>query len=523
MNPYALLPLSGFVVNLALAASVFARSPRALTNRLYAALALSLAYWCVLKFAWRLTGDEATATILFRASAPGWCSLATLYLHFVLEFTRVPGSPSRKAPLIALHTVGALFAASAFVPGAMLHRMVRAPWGYIHEPGPAYRAFSVFFIVTFLVAVVRLVQARQRARSASMRAQCSYVLVGIAFPLLGGVVTNMLLPMAGIRVLELGEVLSTVNAAVVAYAMVRRGLLAVSLEEAAETIIETMGDSLLVVNRGGDVVLANGAATRLLGFESGEVVGRPVAQFVRSGLFATAADSTQRGLLTEEGAFLTRGGEEVSVLLSLSPVRDPDGVLLGLVLVAKDIREMRRVMDALASANERLELQSITDELTRAANRRAANQRLEMEFKRAIRYGRSLSVAVVDLDEFKAINDTRGHPTGDAVLQAVATAMQASVRATDVVARWGGDEFLAILPECDATAARVASERLLDAIRSAKVDGVVRISASIGVATMDPEHAVADADALIKRADDALYVAKRAGKGQASHGAKEPP
>jgi len=516
VNPYIALPLSGFVVSIALAAAVYARSPRARVNQTYALLSLAVAYWSILKVAWRLTNDADAARMLYELSAFGWCAVPSFYMHFVLEFTRSPGtSTSRRLPW-ALHVLSSAFASAAFVPGLMVKRMVPEPWGYSHVPGPLYRMFTLYLLGLFVTAALLLLRARRRARSVSYRAQCTYILVGIMFPLVGGVVTNMLLPILGFHVVELAEVMFTVNAGIVAYAMIRRGLLSVSLEEAAEAIIATMADSLLVVDRGREIVLANQAAQKLLGEPNDRIVGQPASRFVRSMQTTGTSDSTLQGFRTAETEVMPTARDPVPVLLSLSPVRDPDGVPIGLVLVAKDIRDIRKVMDDLESANEKLEHLAVTDELTQAFNRRAGNRRLEEEFVRAVRYSRPLSVAVVDLDNFKSINDGLGHATGDEVLKGVAAAMHTSVRGTDVVVRWGGDEFLAIFPECDVAAAQRAGERLLEVIASVKVPGLPRVGASVGVATVDPEHPCADADALVKRADEALFVGKRAGKGRVS-------
>ncbi len=514
MNPYALLPLSGFVVNLLLAVAIVARHPRALANRLYGLLCLALAYWSIVKFAWRLVPDEATASLMFRLSAPGWCLLPSIYLHFVVVFTRAPAKSLRARLPWFGHAAGVLFAATALLPSALLRGMVREPWGYVHIPGPAYRAFSLYFIATFIVAIAVLVRARAQSRQEAFRTQCGYLVAGILWPLLGGVVTNMLLPMAGLHVLELGEVLSTLNAAVVGYAMIHRGLLAVSLEDAAETIIHTMGDALLVLDPAGSIVLANDAAQRLLGMPGEKLLGRPAKQFVRAPEIADLTAPHGVTLRPMDAQFLPEKGEPVSVLVSLREVRGSYRELLGRVLVAKDIREMRQVMNDLSLANAKLERQAVTDELTGVSNRRDGNQRLAAEFARAKRHSRPLAVGIVDLDGFKTINDTLGHPVGDDVLKAVASALRGELRTQDMVARWGGDEFLVLLTECDAEAAKIAAERLLRAVRSCAVPGGdCTADASIGFATSPPDSPLASVEALVRLADEALYEVKRSGKG----------
>ena len=152
---------------------------------------------------------------------------------------------------------------------------------------------------------------------------------------------------------------------------------------------------------------------------------------------------------------------------------------------------------------------AITDPLTRVFNARAFSDRLSQELARNRRYKRPLALLYLDLDNFKALNDTRGHQTGDAVLRLVADSMRAAVRDTDVVGRMGGDEFAVLMPETDGALASAAAKRLADSIASA-FQGTPSISASIGVVAF--ADTAASTDEILRRADQAMYEAKRAGK-----------
>ena len=149
------------------------------------------------------------------------------------------------------------------------------------------------------------------------------------------------------------------------------------------------------------------------------------------------------------------------------------------------------------------------DVLTNVLNTRAFADRLGQELERNRRYPRPLALMYMDLDDFKAINDTHGHQTGDAVLQLVADAMRTSVRTADVVGRLGGDEFAVLMPETDAPLADAAAKRLVAGLRSA-FKGTPSVTASIGVVSLTATDA--NTDALLRRADQAMYDAKKAGK-----------
>lgn len=163
---------------------------------------------------------------------------------------------------------------------------------------------------------------------------------------------------------------------------------------------------------------------------------------------------------------------------------------------------------------EALRAQSIKDPLTGLYNRRYLNEMLEREIRRAIRADHPLGLLMLDLDHFKKFNDTFGHEAGDAVLREAATFLIKSIRAEDVVCRFGGEEFVVILPTADLKAAHMRAERIRSKVRELKVthqgQPLGTISVSIGVAVL-PLHGSASAE-LLEAADAALYRAKKEGR-----------
>ena len=167
------------------------------------------------------------------------------------------------------------------------------------------------------------------------------------------------------------------------------------------------------------------------------------------------------------------------------------------------------------SLHERVTEQAITDELTGLANNRALRSWLDNEVERAGRFGHELSVVMLDLDNFKAVNDTHGHLQGDEVLRMIGRVLREESRGIDEPARYGGEEFAVGLPETGAAGAFEVAERIRARIESTDVDmvegsGKMRVTASLGVATL-PDCGT-DAHSLFSAADEALYAAKRGGK-----------
>ena len=171
--------------------------------------------------------------------------------------------------------------------------------------------------------------------------------------------------------------------------------------------------------------------------------------------------------------------------------------------------QMLALLQRLDRAEERLRALSITDELTQAYNRRYFISLAEGELARIRRYGGTCSLAILDLDRFKQINDTHGHLAGDEALRAFSRLCQQHLRAADTFARYGGDEFIVLLPGASPEMARGVVDRIRLTLASDS-DGELRLSA--GIAGFDP--VAANLDQLVKRADDALYAAKRSGGNQ---------
>ncbi|WP_022949330.1 diguanylate cyclase [Methylohalobius crimeensis] len=180
--------------------------------------------------------------------------------------------------------------------------------------------------------------------------------------------------------------------------------------------------------------------------------------------------------------------------------------------LAKERTELEHKAKELALANRKLEQLANTDLLTGLPNRRYAQRRLQQELTTARRHAQPLGIMVLDLDHFKDINDTLGHTAGDEVLQHAARIMQKALRASDVLCRWGGEEFLAIVPNTDLADTRKLAERIRGQLaehQPAELTLKRPVTVSIGVGTFPP---AADLEQLLRLADDALYHAK--GKGR---------
>jgi len=268
----------------------------------------------------------------------------------------------------------------------------------------------------------------------------------------------------------------------------------------------------------GRFVTANPASARMHGYDS-------IEEFLRVRVADLYADPSQRkdlsdkliarGRLEQEEIRLRRkDGTEFWGAVTAQAVRDESGQICYFDGHMEDITARKLAQEALQEANRRLEELATTDELTGLWNRRRLGEMLKTEIDRALRQETALAIAMFDVDQFKATNDAYGHALGDQVLREVARMFRGAARATDVVARYGGDEVVVLMPDTSAVEAVAAAERIRQAVDHQVVsDGhsSVRVTLSAGVAALKLDETDMP-DTLLCAADEALFAAKHSGR-----------
>lgn len=196
---------------------------------------------------------------------------------------------------------------------------------------------------------------------------------------------------------------------------------------------------------------------------------------------------------------------------TITPLRDKDLLVTGLAITVLDVTDSVRLEERLRRLNN-------IDSLTGAHNRRFLESRLPEEIERHQRYDRSLSLFILDIDHFKVINDTHGHLTGDRVLVVLTQLVRDILRSTDHFVRFGGEEFISVLPETGRDEAMRIADRVRRHVEATPIvtdSGEVRITVSIGISQLRSHQR--DPEELLQRADQALYRAKNAGRNRVVH------
>ncbi|MBZ0253598.1 MAG: diguanylate cyclase, partial [Candidatus Methylomirabilis sp.] len=292
--------------------------------------------------------------------------------------------------------------------------------------------------------------------------------------------------------------------------------------------LDQASDVIVRVDAAGTVAYVN-RAVEAHGLAPDRMVGKPFTDFIREQEVASrlrAALDEGRALVFE-ASMQGANGRKVDARVAATPILGAGGEVQGAMWMVHDVsafkanqaeliatnKELRRLHSELAESNRRLDLLSRTDELTGIANRRHFDERLQQELARAQRSGQPFSLLLMDLDNFKKLNDTQGHQRGDEALTAIAQVFRKSMRETDMIARSGGDEFVVLLPSTGSVGARTVAEKLRqDLVAANPALGLsdVRVSISVGAATLAPP-ATATSRELFNLADAAMYRAKAKG------------
>ncbi|SFD35521.1 PAS domain S-box-containing protein/diguanylate cyclase (GGDEF) domain-containing protein [Thiohalospira halophila DSM 15071] len=269
--------------------------------------------------------------------------------------------------------------------------------------------------------------------------------------------------------------------------------------------------AIIITDAEGLIQRVNPAFEAVTGYPAGEVIGCTPA-VLQSGCHDTAFYAGMWSALHEQGWWSgevwnrRRDGSLYPQWESITALHDRRGKVTHYVAVFHDISEQKRLEEALSE-------QATHDRLTGLFNRARLEELLEYEHERIRRSGGSCALVLLDIDHFKVVNDTHGHPAGDAVLRALAECLEQQLRRVDQAGRWGGEEFLLLLPDTDPAGAATLADRLRNAVRGLELPPVGQITISAGVAHLAPEESVA---ATLQRLDDALYAAKAAGRDRVS-------
>ncbi|MBL1266952.1 MAG: GGDEF domain-containing protein [Halomonas sp.] len=282
-----------------------------------------------------------------------------------------------------------------------------------------------------------------------------------------------------------------------------------------ENVIKAAPIGICITTPSGHFEMVNPAYCEFYGYQPEELLGQHFTQVVPeenravlSAMHEEFMQGNENQELRQEWDVVIKNGERRTVIAEAARIEADDGEPRKVTFII-DITQRKRLEERLKQANERLDHLAHHDELTELLNRRAGLQRLDEEIKRFKRYGTPLSIAMYDLDDFKAFNDTYGHSAGDSVLQQITTLVSEILRDTDLHIRLGGEEFLIIMPGVSAEEAYQGMERVRKSVaQKSFTEYQLTVTLSSGIAS----YAEGSGSRLLDHADKAMYQAKQTGR-----------
>jgi diguanylate cyclase (GGDEF)-like protein/PAS domain S-box-containing protein len=524
---FALPFLLSALVSLALAVIVLQRR-RARAGAPLAWLTVEFAVWAAASFMrWSLL-DPAAEVFWIKLSHVAFVPAPLTFLLFIARLTRRDRWLSR--PVLALLALEPLLTIAAittndahFLFYRLFHPVVAHGFSQMAwDAGPWFWANIAFSYACLLAAVAVLVRALLRADPPA-RGQLVTVLAGCMLPWAVNVYA-LVRPAASLE-FELTPLAAAASALIFAYALFRQGLLDI-VPVARSLLFEKLRDGVLVLDSVGRIVDANEAAQRILHIDRGALGAH---------IWESLPDWQDRfvneDLHAPESNFEVQGRRDPSRFYDVSVIAllDGRGRRNGRLVSIRDVTqrkwaelELRRAnlqleqqVQNISALHAELQEQAIRDPLTGLYNRRYLDETLEREFSRARRGSYPISIILMDIDEFKQVNDTYGHKSGDRVLTVTGEIIRQSIRAGDFPCRYGGEEFVVVLPE---TPVEIAAERAeqvrqrFESLRLFKGEEAVLPTLSLGVASY-PAHG-RSAVKVLHAADRAMYTAKAAGGNQ---------
>lgn len=453
---------------------------------------------------------------------PGALSVPVFFFLFCVEYTQSERwAPAPRWLLWVVPTLCVLAAVTNSLHGELWTHFVLEPGNIlVYEHGPVFLLVMGYSYLLLALGILVLLSAFRR-HDQSYRGQFVATLFLAVFPILGSIAyVAGLSPFPGQDPAPVAFALTAVG---LAWMLLRQGLLTV-VPIAQDSVLQNLHDAVLVLDAAGRVAMANEAFFRWLGIHGRTLVGEPAGEVLAPWPLLMATIDSVRD---NHEVFIDHPvARHVDVRRTV--VEDGRGRVRGHVLVMRDVNELRVTALQLREANEQLSAQLVTirgleaglreqalrDPLTGLYNRRYLEETIGRELARAGREQMPLSLMMIDLDHFKQVNDEYGHAAGDQVLRWLGDMLLAKLRPGDIACRYGGEEFVVIMPGASVDIALERAEELrasftpLVSAASGNRHTGVTLSAGLAVYPAD----ATTAGELRRCADVALYAAKRAGR-----------
>ncbi len=478
----------------------FKQNIKSIIHRLFLALCTSYAVWSFAYAFAYASSDRYIFSFWNKISAIGWCSFSAISLYLVLLITDNKIARN-KAVTILIFFPGALFLYMAvFLFGVNIQTpLFISNFFYIGD--------FLYNFIYLLISIIILFLWGLRSDSKRIKRQSAILVISSFIPFCLNLLTQTIMPLIGYSEFPLmGQLYSLIMILGIYIVITRYKFLILPETFLLEEVGTRIMDMVILVNVSNEIVRFSKHTVNLLGYKEHELLNKNINVIFSEGFKKTLdTDIVQK----KEEKYLDveiigKYGKHIPANINYIPIIDRKiNDFLGAVLIMQDIsaeHELRRI-------NEELHEKTIRDSLTNLYNHQYSMEIIKNEIQE-LSDNKDLCLMMIDIDHFKRVNDTYGHVYGDYVLEVVSGILIKNISDKDSVGRFGGEEFIVVLPYSEISQACHIGEKIRSGIESHKFDNDLKLTVSIGIKQLKNESPMQ----LVKNADDLLYKAKQSGR-----------
>lgn len=500
---FSALSLFAVLIYLYIGFYTFNQNKKSIIHKFFLLLCICYAIWSFAYAFAYVSTDKYVFSMWNKISAIGWCSFSAISLYLVLLITENRFVKNKFVTTLIFLPMVAFFYMALFLFGPDIDTSPLIT--NIFYTGDFLYNFSFL-----LISIIVIFQWGLKSKSLRVKTQSKILVLSSIIPFSLNLLTQTILPIFGYNSVPLMGQLYSVIMIIGTYIVITRyKFLRLPERFLVEEVGTKMMEMVILTNENHEILKVSKYTEELLGFKQDELLNMKVNDLLAES-YRNIIDINN--LEPQEGKYkdvkiLNKYGETIPININYIPVfgnKIPD--FLGAILVMQDIRPEYE----LRIKNQELHEKTIRDSLTNLYNHQHSMEIIKNEIDKQKLFGgiRALSLMMIDIDHFKRVNDSHGHVFGDYVLEKISTILVNNTASSDYVGRFGGEEFIILLPDADVNKALDIGERIRKSIEAYKFDNDLMLTVSIGIKQFNDESPVQ----LVKNADDLLYKAKEMGR-----------
>lgn len=505
---FSAISLFSVIIYMYIGLYTFKRNVKSLINKVFLLLCISYSIWSFAYAFAYAANDSSIFMIWNKISALGWCTFSSISLYLVLLITDNKSAQNNIVKVLI------------FSPAIIFLYMAI----FLFQDGivPSQIIINIFYVGDFLynftfllISIILIFLWGLRTKSKRKKIQSKILVVSSIIPFGLNLLTQTILPLIGYNEFPLmGQLYSVIMILGTYIVIIKYKFLKIPEKIVLEEVESKILDMIIILNEKGELIKISKNTLNMLEYKEDELLNENITMLFNSihKEKFRLSNLMQGEVNYNDIEIIKKNGQSVPINAYCVAIWDKKiNDFLGVVIVMQDItieHELRR-------KNCELQEKTIRDGLTKLYNHQYAFDKIEEEIEEAVKEGnkKKISLIMTDIDYFKKVNDTYGHLFGDYVLKTISDILVKIVDNSGYVGRFGGEEFIIVLPEISLKEALEIGEKIRSAIESYEFDENLRVTVSVGIKERENESAIE----LIKKADNLLYKAKQSGRNRVEY------